>query len=284
MLFLADVVGNYRKAGMPWELGPWNAGWWYGRWFSPLSVGPCRRRAGIPRSLPSRRGAAPGPSGRRDHGGRRQGPGGGQRAGLAAMRWPAASSAASGQREIPTYSASLLHPAHGPPRPRQSPALRTRALQHAQSACWGRRSCLRGICVLVCAAIPAVQHRNHRAGAADLPALLSSGRDHSRANRRANALSCRAWYGFCSFTAVWGRRRRRPWRVLADPDNGGAGAVSCTWGPCRDWHLGFCGPTVIRFRASRPALARRSGERQRERRRRAPRRRRERPGRTALKP
>jgi hypothetical protein len=39
------------------------------------------------------------------------------------MRWPAASSAASGQREIPTYSASLLHPAHGPPRPRHSPAL-----------------------------------------------------------------------------------------------------------------------------------------------------------------
>jgi len=38
------------------------------------------------------------------------------------------------------------------------------------------------------------------------------------------------------------------------------------------------------YLASRPALARRSGERQRERRRRAPRRRRERPGRTALKP
>jgi hypothetical protein len=103
--------------------------------FSSLSVGPFGRRAGIPRPPPSQRGAAPGPSGRRDHGGRRQGPGGGQLAGLAAMRWTAAASAASGQREIPTYSASLLHPAHGLSRPRCPATLPARALQRAQSAC-----------------------------------------------------------------------------------------------------------------------------------------------------
>jgi len=47
------------------------------------------------------------------------------------------------------------------------------------------------MCSAICAALPAVQRRNHRAGAADLTALVSSGNGHSRANRHTQRLSCR---------------------------------------------------------------------------------------------
>jgi len=55
-----------------------------------VSVQPCGRRAGIPRSLPSRPGEVPWPYGLRDHGVQRPVPGGGQTPGQAAPRWTAA--------------------------------------------------------------------------------------------------------------------------------------------------------------------------------------------------